>query len=78
MKLNNYDNFLNSFKTRKFHYSLKNSKKLYLLETLNINKLYFIFENKNTLATKFEIDNFVKCLKQFNIKDTCCLGESCF
>jgi len=44
--LNKVEYFIKSLKGCKSHYSLKDSKKTYLPDTLNIKKLHLMFENK--------------------------------
>lgn len=79
--LNNVENFLKSLKGRKSHYSLKDSKKTYLPETLNIKKLHSMFENKNP-ENKISYESFRNIFEtKFNIsfgyprKDTCSLCD---
>jgi len=74
--------FLKSLKGRKSHYSLKDSKRIYLPETLNIKKLHSMFENKN-LEYKISYESFRKIFEtKFNNgfgyprKDTCSVYDS--
>lgn len=69
--------FILSLKSRKSHYSLKDSRKLYLSDSLNITKLHNMYNEKNP-DHKMQYESF-RCIfeNDFNIsfgyprKDTC-------
>ena len=77
-RLESIHNHIKSFKGRKSHYSLKDSRRIYLPETLNVKKMYRMYAEENRLTKPVSYETYRNIfLRDFNIgfgyprSDTC-------
>ncbi|KAK9754650.1 hypothetical protein QE152_g1169 [Popillia japonica] len=77
-RLESIHNHIKSFKGRKSHYSLKDSRRIYLPETLNVKNMYRMYAEQNRLTKPVSYETYRNILfRDFNIgfdyprSDTC-------